>query len=105
MVEDKEKARAEGNDGPEACGDSWRALVLLIQHVWDTGEIPQQMQWMVVVLILEREFKGLPRHWLAGPHLEVHREDLRRSIVKAGVRPCIEQKTAPLCKIILPKST
>ena len=32
-------------------GDTWRVLVQLIHVIWETGVVPQQMLWMVVVLI------------------------------------------------------
>ena len=46
-VEDEEdpETRAEG------AGDKWRLFVELIQLVWRTGEIPQQMLWTIIVLI------------------------------------------------------
>jgi hypothetical protein len=32
-------------------GDNWRLLVSLIQVVWLRGEIPQQLTWVIVVLL------------------------------------------------------
>ena len=32
-------------------GDKWRVLVQLIQTIWEHGSIPQQMTWMVIVLL------------------------------------------------------
>jgi hypothetical protein len=39
--------------GPANIGakDAWKALVTLVQAVWDKGKIPAQLGW------------GLPRHW------------------------------------------
>jgi hypothetical protein len=51
MAESEEKARAEGVEGYKGCGDTWRIFVRLLQHVWEMGDIPQQMRWVVVVLL------------------------------------------------------
>jgi len=32
-------------------GDKWRVLVQLIWTIWEQGSIPQQMTWMVIVLL------------------------------------------------------
>ena len=32
-------------------GDVWKALVMLVQSVWDKGKIPTQLQWIVTVFI------------------------------------------------------
>ncbi len=32
-------------------GDKWQVLVQLIQTIWERGRIPQQMTWMVIVLL------------------------------------------------------
>ena len=45
------KAEAEGKEGYEGKGERWQALVELIQSVWMTGDIPQQLRWIIVVLI------------------------------------------------------
>jgi hypothetical protein len=47
-VELEESDDYQGPDGP---GDSWRLFVELIQVIWDTGRIPTQMLWVVIVLI------------------------------------------------------
>ena len=47
----EEKAQEEGLQGHEGAGDRWRALVELIQAIWEMGYIPQQMLWVIVVLI------------------------------------------------------
>ena len=41
----------EKEDGVEGTGDNWRLFVKLIQTIWIEGTIPQQMSWMIVVLI------------------------------------------------------
>ena len=38
--EELEETEKEGTEGLEGVGDTWRLLVRLIQHIWDTGEIP-----------------------------------------------------------------
>ena len=50
-IEAEEKAEREGEEGFEGKGDTWRKLVRLIQHVWDTGEIPTQLLRIIIVLI------------------------------------------------------
>ncbi len=47
---------AEHKEDPEAlaaegAGDNWRLLVRLVQVVWRTGKIPQQLLWIIVVLL------------------------------------------------------
>ena len=37
--------------GVEGAGDQWRALVSLVQAIWECGYIPHQMRWMIVVLL------------------------------------------------------
>ncbi len=32
-------------------GDNWRLLIGLIQAIWTQGEIPQQLTWVIVVLL------------------------------------------------------
>ena len=50
-VENEEKAQEKGEKGYEGAGDTWRLLLKLIRHIWDTGEIPRQMLPTIVVLI------------------------------------------------------
>jgi hypothetical protein len=49
-----EKAARE-NPGRERAdseaGHKWRIFVELIQAIWEWGEIPEQMSWMVIVLL------------------------------------------------------
>ena len=47
--EDPEK-RAEG------AGDQWRLFVALIQLIWRTGEIPQQMLWTIIACAHPQRF-------------------------------------------------
>jgi hypothetical protein len=32
-------------------GDNWRRFPLLVQAIWDHGEIPPQLLWVIIVLI------------------------------------------------------
>ena len=65
-AKEEEEAEKEGTEGLEGVGDTWRLLVQLIQHIWDTGEIPSRMLLTIIVLILiQGELWGLPRDWLA----------------------------------------
>ena len=43
--------REEEDEGREGAGDKWRTFVLLIQTIWEHGEIPQQMAWIIIVLL------------------------------------------------------
>ena len=45
---ERQENEKEGNAG---AGDSWRTFLKLIERLWETGCIPQQMMWMVIVLI------------------------------------------------------
>ena len=46
-----EQATTHQGIGDSGSGDNWRLFVKLIQTIWDTGDVPQQMLWMIVVLI------------------------------------------------------
>jgi hypothetical protein len=62
MAESEEKSKAEGGEGYEGRGDTWRIFVRLVQHVWETGDIPRQMRWVVVVLLPKGnsgDFRGI----------------------------------------------
>jgi hypothetical protein len=37
--------------GYKGAGDLWRLLMALVTAVWETGAIPQQLGWIIVVLI------------------------------------------------------
>jgi len=51
----------EEDTGMEGAGDNWRLLVKLIQAIWEKGEIPTQMRWVIVILIPKGrgEFRGI----------------------------------------------
>ena len=53
-TENKERAQEKGEHRFEGIGDTWRILLKLAQHVWDTGEIPCWMLLTIVILILKR---------------------------------------------------
>ncbi len=42
-------------------GNNWRLLVGLIKVIWTQGEIPQQLTWVIVVLLLKggRDYRGI----------------------------------------------
>ena len=44
-------AMKEEEKGMEGLGKCWQVFVKLIQKIWDRGKIPQQISWMMVVLI------------------------------------------------------
>ena len=41
----------EKEEAPAGAGDKWREFVTFVQRLWDTGDIPQQVGWTVVVLL------------------------------------------------------
>ena len=47
-IKREEDPKQNGNQG---AGDSWRLLMRLVTAVWETGTIPQQLGWVIVVLI------------------------------------------------------
>ncbi len=54
-IQRKEKAAMENPDreADPGAGCKWQIFVELIQAIWERGEIPEQMSWMVVVLLPE----------------------------------------------------
>jgi hypothetical protein len=42
-------------DRVEGLGDHWQLLVALLQMIWNTGSIPTQMTWMIIVLLQKAE--------------------------------------------------
>ena len=50
-MENEEKEPKRGEPEYEGLGDHWRLLLKLCQHVWETGEIPQQMLLTIAVFI------------------------------------------------------
>jgi hypothetical protein len=43
--------REEAEDGVEGAGDCWRLFVSLIQATWESGTMPTQMSWVVIMLL------------------------------------------------------
>ncbi len=43
--------REEAVDGVEGAGDRWRLFIALMQAIWESGAMPTQMSWMVIVLL------------------------------------------------------
>jgi hypothetical protein len=41
----------ETEDGVEGVGDRWQLFVALLQAVWQSGSIPTQMTWMIIILL------------------------------------------------------
>jgi hypothetical protein len=52
-IQREEKAARENPDreADPGAGHKWKIFVELIQAVWERGEIPEQMSWMIVVLL------------------------------------------------------
>ena len=53
--------RKEAEDGVEEIGGRWRMFVTLLQAIWERGDIPQQMTWMIIVLLPkgEGDYQGI----------------------------------------------
>ena len=45
------KREEDPEHGEEGAGDIWKQLVMLVQAVWDTGTVPVQLRWVIVVLL------------------------------------------------------
>ena len=43
----------EEKTGKAGAGDMWQKFVLLVQTIWECGEIPPQMTWLIVVLFVK----------------------------------------------------
>ena len=72
-MEDEEDPEKEGYEG---AGDRWRLFVKLIQSIWRTGSIPQQMPDAVDHCRTNTEGRrGLPRYWFARTFLESYRSN------------------------------
>jgi hypothetical protein len=57
VVEEEEDNRDLEGAGPHP-GDKWRTFQRIVQAIWEHGCIPEQMTWMVIVLLP----KGGGRH-------------------------------------------
>jgi hypothetical protein len=69
-------------------GKKWRVFVEMIQTIWDQGEIPMQMSWMVVVLLPEGggDFHGtglLDPRWKVAEKIMVHRMGRKRRTTRS----------------------
>jgi hypothetical protein len=53
IIQREEKAAREnpGREADPGAGHKCKIFVELIQSVWERGEIPEQMSWMIVVLL------------------------------------------------------
>jgi len=47
-LKDMEEGEKSGQEG---LGDKWKVFVRLITLIWETGAIPWQMVWVVIVLL------------------------------------------------------
>jgi hypothetical protein len=43
--------REEADDSVEGAGDCWRLFISLVQATWESGTVPTQMIWVVIVLL------------------------------------------------------
>jgi hypothetical protein len=60
-IQRKEKAAKEDPGCKSTLSDKWRVFIELIRTIWDWGEIPEQMSWMVIVLLPNSggDFQGI----------------------------------------------
>jgi hypothetical protein len=60
-IQREEKAAEEDPGRESTLGDKWRIFLELIRTIWDKGEIPEQMSWMVIVLLPKGggDFRGI----------------------------------------------
>ena len=77
-------AHAEGG----SLGKKWRVFVKMIQTIWDQGEIPMQMSWMVVVLLPKGggDFRGIG---LLDPFWKVVEKVMVRRLGTIEFHPCL----------------
>jgi hypothetical protein len=47
----REYKEEESEGANTTAGDKWRALIKLVQTVWDEGRIPPQLGWVITVLV------------------------------------------------------
>ncbi len=69
-------------------GKKWRIFVKMIQTIWDRGEIPMQMSWMVIVLLP----KGGGNFWgigLLNPCWKVVEKIMVCRMGAIDFRPCL----------------
>ena len=62
----REEKEEEEEDGKAGAGDAWRTFPKLVKAIWDTGCVPQQMLWTIIVLLPkgEGDHRGI---WLMDP--------------------------------------
>ncbi len=60
-IQRKEKAAEEDPGRESTLGDKWCVFIELIQTIWDPREIPEQMSWMLIVLLPKGggDFRGI----------------------------------------------
>jgi hypothetical protein len=63
------KEDPESGTQNENVGDNWRLFLKLSQAVWDHGNIPPQLLWVIVVLIPKGEWR-LSRDWPPRAYVE-----------------------------------
>ncbi len=66
----EEEEDLEHREGQEGAGDFWHLFVRLLQEVWQNGHIPQQLCWVIIVLIPKGagQYQGISR--LVRTHLK-----------------------------------
>jgi hypothetical protein len=89
-IQRKEKAAREnpGREADPGAGHKWQILVELIQAIWERGEIPEQMSWMVVVLLPKGggNFRGIG---LLNPFWKVVKKIMVCRLGSIEFHPCL----------------
>jgi hypothetical protein len=59
--EEKTAMENHGREADPGAGHKWRIFVELIQAIWNWGEIPEQMSWMIVIVLPKSggNFRGI----------------------------------------------
>ena len=89
MHEEKAAREKPGREGADpGLGRKWRIFLELIQTIWDLGEIPEQMSWMVIVLLPKDggDFHGIG---LLDPCWKVEEKIMVRQLAAIEFHPCL----------------
>ncbi len=89
-IQCEEKAAMEnhGREADPGAGHKWSIFIELIQAIWNRGEIPEQMSWMIVVLLPKGggDFRGIG---LLDPLWKVVEKVMVCRLVSIEFHPCL----------------
>jgi hypothetical protein len=71
-LKDWMKQALDPEEGKEPVRQPWDTLVQLIQHIWDTGELPTELTWSIQVLTLTQTQRRHQRHWSLRSGMEAY---------------------------------